>query len=333
MRLTHEMSVPLIVAVLLAASSACGPTPVPGSEASAGDGAGGGAGGGTGGGTGTGGGQAVTGPSMETIATGLQPTTDLELDAANVYLLLDTDFGAEIRRCALSGCGANSALVVSSPVGISSMALHQGRLFVTDGERLSTCTLSAAGTCTLATWHEDQGQAGPFSEPNHLVIANDRVYWISGDTNYQLLKVCPLTGCSAGYPKIVYSGALFSNLTGIVVTATDVYSMTTQYGLVSIPLTTPETSNPSGVKSIAPSLYGFGPDLEGTTLLWPNYVTSRLESCVLPACTPVTQLTDALVTPSGVKADATHVYGINRGSRFADGTYIPSSATVWRYRR
>ncbi len=267
-----------------------------------------------------------TTPTFETLATGLTDLVDLDVSASSVYVLGN----GEVRRCALTGCGTSSTLVTAAYA--SSLAVNQDTLYVANNYRyISSCSLSA-GSCSLTQVTD----VGASSYPAHLWVANDRLYWISESGSSRRIQVCPLTGCSSGYPKFLYQGTVLDGLpiSGLTVDATHAYVSSYTGGIFRITLTDAETANAATASQISPSGYGTGGlDLQGATLRWANVKDGILQTCTVPDCASVTQVAGGLASPAGVRTDATHVYGINRGAANGAGGFVAGSATIWRYAR
>lgn len=265
------------------------------------------------------------GAQVQVLASGLSDLVDLDLDATDVYTL-----GAgEVRRCALGGCGTSATLVTSAFA--SSLAVDQGLLWATTNYRtLHTCPVS--GACTLV----QQADLGANTYPAHLWAANGRVYWISESGTSRRIQVCLSGGCTSGYPKTVFQGAALDGLavTGLVVNATDAYVTSFTGGVYRVPLTDAETATATGAGMTVGSGYGTGGlDGDAALLRWANVNSGALESCVLPGCTVVVPFASGLASPSGVRSDATHLYGINRGTPNGSGGFVAGTATVWRMPR
>ncbi len=274
------------------------------------------------------GGSADAGPTLEPIATGLTDLVDLELDGTNAYVLGN----GQVRSCALAGCGTNPTVVVSGLSVASAIAVDQGTLFVGNGFRyISSCSL--AGACTLSPFVD----VGANSYPTALVVSGSRLYWISESGASRRIQVCPLAGCTAGYPKFVYQGTLLDGVpvSGFVINTTDVYVTSFTGAVFRIPLTDNETADVASATQISPSAYGTGGlDLDGNTLRWANGVAGKLESCTTPSCSAITLIKSGLTaSPTGLRTNATHVYGIDRGTSNGSGGYVANTAGIWRYPR
>lgn len=256
------------------------------------------------------------------VGSGLSDLVDLDLDGTDVYTL----GASEVRRCAQSGCGAGHTLVTSAFA--SSLAVTSGTLWVTaDFRILKTCPLG--GTCTLA----QQADLGANSYPAHLWVANNRVYFVWESGASRRIGVCPIAGCSTGYPKVVYQGTELNSLavSGLVVTSTDAYVSSYTGGIYRVPLTDPETAVATGTLQTVGTGYGTGGlDLDGTTARWTNVVNGTVESCTLPACSTVTVLFQGLGAASGVRSNATHLYAISRGNPTGNNTWQAGTASIYR---
>ncbi|KFA90019.1 hypothetical protein Q664_31025 [Archangium violaceum Cb vi76] len=265
---------------------------------------------------------------IETIATGLTDLVDLELDGTDVYVLGN----GEVRRCALAGCGTGAVRVTTTFPFASSLAIDRGMLWVTtDFRRVSSCDVSS-GSCTLV----QQVDLGANSYPVHLWVANGHVYWVSDSGASRLIQTCPSTGCGAGYPKTVFNGNALDGVpvSGLVVNATDAYVLSYVGGIFRIPLTSAETSDATAAVRTVGTGYGSG-GFEGdaSLLRWANINAGTLESCELPDCTRVDTPVSGLVTPVGIRSNATHVYGASRGTPNGSGGHVAGTASIWRMPR
>lgn len=263
---------------------------------------------------------------LETIATGLTELVDLDLDGTDVYVLAN----GEVRRCALAGCGSSAVKVTTAAA--SSLAIDGRRLWLTtDFRKISSCDLSG-GSCALVT----QVDLGANSFPVHLWVANGHVYWVSESGASRLIQTCPDTGCGSGYPKTVFQGTALDGVpvSGLVVNATDAYVLSYVGGVYRIPLTSAESADAAAAVRTVGTGYGSG-GFEGdaTLLRWANIHAGTLESCVLPGCSRVDTPVSGLVTPIGIRSNATHVYGASRGTPNGSGGYVAGTATIWRMAR
>lgn len=256
------------------------------------------------------------------VGSGLTDLVDLDLDATDVYTL----GGGEVRRCAQAGCGTGHALVVATFA--SSLAVANGTLWLsTDFRNLKTCALG--GTCTLAV----AADLGANSYPAHLSVANSRMYFLWESGASRRIGVCPLAGCTTGYPKVVYQGTELDGLavSGLGVTATDAYVSSYTGGIYRVPLTDPETAVATGTAQAVGTGFGTGGlEVDGATARWTNVTTGDLESCALPACATVTKLFMGLGSATGVRSSATHLYGISRGNPTGNNTWQAGTATIYR---
>jgi hypothetical protein len=199
-------------------------------------------------------------------------------------------------------------------------------------QTLRVTTTSSSRSCALVT----QADLGANSFPVHLWVANGHVYWVSESGSSRLIQTCPSTGCGSGYPKTVFNGTALDGVpvSGLVVNATDAYVLSYVGGVYRIPLTSVETSDATAAVRTVGTGYGSG-GFEGdaSLLRWANINTGTLESCVLPDCTRVDTPVSGLLTPVGIRSNATHVYGASRGTPEGSNRYVAGTATIWRVRR
>jgi hypothetical protein len=259
---------------------------------------------------------------VEIIGTGFTDLVDLAYDPGQPALY--TLGNGAVNRCDTTGCAGTGTLVTN--VYASSVAVNNGTLFVTtDFRNVKTCSTSA---CTLAQFVD----VGANSYPAHLVVANNRVYWMSESGASRRIQNCPLAGCGTG-PTAVYTGAELDGLavSGVAVDASNVYVSVFTGGVWRIPLSNPDTASGPAV-SLTASAYGTGGlAVDGTTLGWAEANDNRVQACQLPACASVTTVQTGLRTPVGLAVDATYVYGADRGTPNGSGGYVAGTARVWRF--
>jgi hypothetical protein len=273
---------------------------------------------------------------IETFAASVNDPVALSLDATHVYWLSGGD--AAIRRCPLAGCAAGPETVASSLSVSSSVAAANGTIYFTSGFRyLMSCAVGAGGTCTPAQF-TDLG-AAVNAYPAHLWVTGTRLYWVAENAQTRLIQTCPLAGCTAGYPKTVYTSAVGSvihnaPLAGLVVNATDAYLTSYTGGVFRFPLTDPETATAGNGTQVQPSAFATsGLDLDGTTMRWGLLGDGKIVECTTPTCATVTDFVTSQAAPGETRSNAAYVYGFNRGTAKVGGGYNASTGSVWRVKK
>jgi hypothetical protein len=273
-------------------------------------------------------------PLVEVLAAAQNDPVAPSLDATHVYWL--NGGTSDIRRLALGGAGQTPTTVVTGLSVSSSVVVTGGSLFWTNGFRaIMTCVVAADGACA-GTMFADLGTA-PTPYPAHLFVYGTRLYWVSENAQARLVQVCPLAGCTAGYPKTVLTSAAGSPIhnipvAGLAVDATSVYLASFTGGIFRVTLTDPETATLASATQLSSSAYGTSElDLDGTTLRWGLLNDGKVAQCALPACTPVSDTLTGQMAPGGVRTNATHLYGFNRGTpKTGQPGYTNGSGSIWR---
>ena len=275
------------------------------------------------GGTGTDAGVDAGSP-IEVIGTGFTDLVDLAYDPGQAFLY--TLGNGTVNRCDTAACGGTGTGTTVTNVYGSSLAVNAGTLFVaTDYRNVKSCDVNA---CTLTTFLD----VGANSYPAHLVVANNRVYWVSEAGASRRIQACPLAGCGAG-PTAVYSGAELDGVpvSGLAVDASNLYVSSFTGGLWRVPLSNPDTAS-GPAASLLGSAYGTGGLLvDGTTLGWAESIDNKVMICTLPSCASAMNVLSGLRSPSGLAFDASYVYGADRGTPNGSGGYVAGTARVWRW--
>jgi hypothetical protein len=269
---------------------------------------------------------------LATLVPGVNDPVALSIDGTHVYWLSGTD--AAIRRCPLAGCAGAPETVASSLSVPSSVAAASGTIYFTNGFRyLSSCAVGSGGACAPTQFAD----LGNNSYPAHLWVSGTRLYWIAENAQARIIATCPLAGCSAGYPKTVYTsspGMLIHNapIAGLGVNATDAYVTSFTGGVFRFTLTDPETAAAGDGTLVQKSPYQTsGLDLDGTTLRWGLLADGKMMQCTAPTCATVTELVKGRLAPGETRSNATHVYGFDRGTpKMGAPGYTPGTGSVWR---
>lgn len=270
--------------------------------------------------------------TADTLLTSVNEPVSLALDGNHLYWLAGAD--ATIERCALPDCSSSSPLVTSISVS-SGVAAAKGKVYWThDFRYVASCADPGSGTCTGTTF-ADLGESGDVKYPAHLIVANDRLYWIAESGSARLVQTCPLAGCSDGYPKTIFkseSGSPLYSLpvAGLAVSASDVYVSVFTGGIFRIALTGPEAADAASITQLQPSAYGTSElDLDGTTLRWGLSGDGKIQQCTAPACTNVTDFVVGHDGPVGTRSTSADVYGIDRGTAKQGGGTNPKTGKIW----
>jgi hypothetical protein len=265
----------------------------------------------------------------ETLAASLSDPVDLAVDATHVYVLAGG--ASEIRRCPAAGACAAPELVVKGLSVPSSVAAASGSVFWTNGFRTIMKCSSASMPCTGATFAD----LGASTYPAHLYVNGANLYWIQESGQVRQLRTCPIAGC-AGDPKIVYASVAGqpvhgAPIAGLVVDGTNAYFSSFTGGVTRYSMTGPDAVDAASGTSISQSPYTTsGLDLDGTTLRWGVLNDGKVRQCTGPACTEVTDFVTGQAAPGGTRANATYVYGFNRGQSNGSGGYVASTGSLWR---
>lgn len=271
-------------------------------------------------------------PQVETIVTGLNNPVSIALDATHVYWLSGGD-GA-IKRCVLGGC--TTPETVASALSVpSSVAVANGTAYWTNGFRyIMSCPVGSNGACTGTP--AQMADLGGQVYPAHLWVSGANLYFISENGSSRIIDTCPLTGCSTGYPKAVFTssaGVPFDNapLAGLAVDSSYAYIASFTGGLFRVTLTGAESADPASAVKLADTPYTTSEiDLDGTTLRVAVAGENRVAACATPDCATLTDVVTGLVSPGGTRGDATFVYGFDRGQPDGSGGYVAGTGTIWR---
>lgn len=256
------------------------------------------------------------GSSVEALTTGLTELVDLTSDATTLYALGD----GKVVSCPLTGC--TTATQVTTAFASSILVVGSTLFATTNFNEVSSCTLPS---CTLAQFVS----TGANTYPAHLAVANGTLYWLAENGANKEIHACALTGCAS--PTVLYSGTAWSYSSGLAAGPTDLYVSSFTGGVFHVPLTSALVADTANIAQLSGSAYGTGGLLlDGSTLKWAEANDNLVRSCTLPACGDVTTVLSGLSTPSGLDADATYLYGADRGTPNGSGGYVAGTARLWR---
>jgi len=291
-------------------------------------------------------------PALEAILTTVSTDSlpQVELTADSVYAIQN----GFLMHCALGGCGSSPTAI---PIGavVTRIRAHQGKLFLAMNRavprQITMCVASGASCAptlfasTSTYYIRDVSAAGGW------------IYWLEEtDAAVSSIWVCPVTGCSSGYPKKIHT--LPSGVPWPAMAVSDAAIFITDGAQIfRLPLTTPEVVNVAGVTTVyslampgrmkqlsidaANNLWWMEvwPDKLSNPDVCGNCYTSItvLRSCALPACDSVTERGRITVPTGGpwssFQVNATHVYGGISGFFPGPASMKTQNAGVWRFQR
>jgi len=266
-----------------------------------------------------------------TLATGQLAPIALATDGTNVYWLAwgatasspyggglpsVQTFGAQVLKCAATGCG-NSPTVLASlpstynigglaggiPVSPSALAVDGANVYWTEQTSVSSCAIAGCG-CSPTTI------ASGLSQPPGVTVANGRVFWsvwANGSPYTGQVETCPITGCS-GAPIVL--AAAQGGPVGLTADNSDVYWVDSYADGGSLlrcavgGCNNHPTQLWSGTASNPMSIVG-----DANNLYWTNVGGGSVMQCAKDNCAAtLVTLASGRTLPNGIAVDAANVY-------------------------
>jgi len=274
-------------------------------------------------------------PVLEVLTTGFISPLVMAVDPSFIYVLEsatpsdDSGYNGGVRRCPIGGCGANPPTVIVASASLpGGMALSGNTLFWSDAfQYILSCDVTGVLPCTGTQFVDMLDDSGGATFPTQLWVYGGRLYWFVDFGNDRMIATCPVTGCSAGYPKpVMYAG----NGTTLSGTANTGLAIDGSYAYVSLftggpiyryAMTSPEsaditTETALGAPDDAGVITPFAThdlDLDGTWLRWADSNGTTVDGCTTPACNPIVNVATGRVMPYATRHDANYVYGVDQG--------------------
>jgi len=279
------------------------------------------------------GGAAAEAPTLSTVVTGL--TDDFALSADDSFVYFFTS--GEVHRCPVAGCASGVGEKLVGPLAVpSSLATSGSALFFThDFHLIDSCAVSASPGCTATNFVD----VGASTYPAHLRVNGSRLYWVSEAASARKVQVCPVAGCTAGYPKTILDSANAALLNGVAiaglaVTSTNLYLASFTGGIFRFDMSDAETVDAASGVQATGSNYGTGElDVDGTSLLWGELNDARLRTCITPACTAVSDYLTGLASPGGVSVTGHGIFIAERGTSTAANAWAAGTGAIRVVRR
>jgi hypothetical protein len=274
------------------------------------------------------------GSAFVTLATGVDEPSNTSLDSNYVYYT--NGRSGEVRRCSINGC-AQPELVASGQSVPGGLTVAGGTIYWSaDFRYLRTCSAAsvAPGTpCQPALFRD----VGATTYPGALTSRGTRLYWAILNGATKSILTCPLSGCTAGYPKVVYASAAGQplhdqSIAGIALDSSYLYVSRFLGGIVRLTMTTPETANStSGVVITSTPYTTDSLELDGTTLRWSSSDDGTIRSCTASNCDATkTTFRFGRQHPEATVSNATYVFGADHGPDADGGGVVPNSGVLWR---
>lgn len=273
----------------------------------------------------------VEGPVSSPLVSGLTNTFALSADDSFVYFFTSN----EVHRCPVAGCANGIGEKMTNPLAVPSSVVTSGdALFFThDFRMIDTCATSVS-PCAPTSFLD----VGASSYPAHLRVSGTRLYWVSETGSARKVQVCPISGCSAGYPKTILDSANAPSFNGVPVagmamTGTNLFIASFTGGILRFTMSDPETVDAGSGAQATGSNYGTsGLELDGNNLLWGELNDSRVRTCVAPACMPISDYADGLLSPAAVSATSAAIFIAERGTP-AGNDWVAGSGAIRVVRR
>jgi hypothetical protein len=274
-------------------------------------------------------------PVVEVIGQGLSSPDQLVTDTTFLYITetLSTEAGTDSRivRCPIAGCGSSGAATVADNLSVpGGLAISGTTLFWSEAfSTIKSCDVTTV-PCTSTLFATATDDAGSATFPSQLLVSGGNLFWFEQFGTDRAILTCPVTGCSAGYPKTALYAGTGTPLSGAAtsgLTTDGSYVYITlfsggpilRYGMLSATVVDP--TNETGLASTPSGTHVL--DLDGTMLRWAESGNGVVAACMTPGCPAITDVATGRVTPYAVTHDATYVYGVDQGNEDA-------GAVLWR---
>lgn len=251
-----------------------------------------------------------------TIGTGFTDLIDIAIEPVSsaMYVL----GGGKVHRCTTSSCDAAASPVVSNVFATSIVAVGQILYLTTDYVAIKACDAAdcVPGVVLLL---------GQGSYPGQLTVANGRLYFVTESGSSRFVRTCPLPACET--ESVVYTHAALNGvaISGLAIDGEHLYLSSYTGGLRRVTLEDEASASgePSVIRSTPYATGGLA--IDGRKLRWVEQQQGRVMECDLPNCLTARIVAQDLLVPTALASDATHLFGVERGTPTA-----PGSARVWR---
>jgi hypothetical protein len=253
------------------------------------------------------------------LVSGQHTPIGIALDDDNVYWMnlgtysepLDTYSGAQLMKCAKTGCGNAPTELASGPWnGTTRLAVGNGSIYWATRNLLLRCATTGCTSGPTILW------AGSLA-PTDVAVGATTIYF--GNSQNDELLTCPVGGCPTN-PTVLFSSSVAP--AAIALDGTTVY-----FGAAGISILSCE---PSGCGPIVVGGTPTAIDVNGSNVYVGTVaVVSRgaLAYCPKVGCSAgLTLLTSNLSYCAGIAADATDVYFTDLGTTEAEAGPVPSGA-------
>jgi len=267
------------------------------------------------------------------LGSGIDDPAQLAVDAVNVYFTLGRR--GEVRRCSkTNGCAGLSELVAAGQSVLSGLAVTSANVYWATGYRyIERCGTAGTMPCTPTMFVDTGASSYPSAPEAH----GTRLYWFVFSGNTRKLQTCPLSGCTSGYPKTIFSSVSGDALDGAPIVGMEidnnnhVFVLRYTGGIVRLTMTGAEAIDATSITVINGTPFtSTGLDLDGTTLRWTIGNGSRVDQCTAPSCTTVTTFASGHLGAVDVASDTVAVYGADQGASDDAGSPKPDAGSLWR---
>jgi len=266
------------------------------------------------------------------LATGQLDPIAMAADGVNVYWLTVgatwtghgdlppmKSWGAQVLRCAATGCGNRPTVLVTYPpldgvgavgglpVAPSALAVDATNVYWTDAHSVRACAIGGCGCSPTSL-------ASGLIQPPGVAAAAGRVFWTvwtSGSPDTGDVGSCPVAGCAGASPTLLATAQ--GGAQGVAADDSDVYWLDTSAGAGSV-LRCPVGGCDGGPTELASDQGNpIAVALDATNVYWTSPVGSVVQ-CSKADC-PGTIVTlasgrgaDDRNGPSGIAVDSSYVY-------------------------